>query len=279
MKTLLNSRKKICQLLIVLLAGILASCVTIDQLISKKAPLVEPPPIDCINTTNQSGNGNACLICHEDYNKNHHPINFIPPEIDLINIDKTKFPLFKGKIQCFTCHTAEGKYTKGNSKLLRGGPYSDIRQLCFHCHYKEKYSEINVHKMQKQNGGFRVIKGKLVCSFCHPQSISNIDTTETIVFKADVPFLCLRCHPEMRDPQIRPHFLKIPSEKIKIKMKEFEEQYNVILPLVPRGKISCSTCHNPHQKGVLISERAMAGADSPSRLRIEKFRLCYGCHL
>ena len=63
-------------------------------------------------------------------------------------------------------------------------------------------------------------------------------------------------------------------------MKEFEEQYKVILPLVPRGKISCATCHNPHELGVQRRSEADAGADSHKRLRISKMNsgICLGCH-
>ena len=219
------------------------------------------------------------MVCHRDYKTNHHPIDFIPHESDLVKINTTIYPLFEGKIQCFTCHTAEGEYTPGNLKMLRGGPFQDIRKLCFQCHFKEKYAEINVHKMHQDNGALRVIEGKLVCTFCHPEHIDNLYSTETIVFKADVPFLCLRCHPEMRDPQIKPHFLKTPTESLKKKIKIFEEQNNVILPLIPRGKISCATCHNPHQKGVLSDPSPAKGADSSNRLRMDKAKLCYACHL
>jgi predicted CXXCH cytochrome family protein len=271
---------KIRVLIVILCAGIVTSCITIDQLLShsdQKIPNVAHE--DCINCQNKSGTGDECLICHPDYKKNHHPINFTPPEFDLVHVDKNKFPLFDGKIQCFTCHTADGMQNAGNDKLLRGGPYSENRQLCFQCHYKDKYSEIDVHLMHEKNGSYRVIYGKLVCTFCHPQNINNLYTTDTVEFKADISFLCLRCHPEMSSPHIRLHFNKVPPEKMKNKIEAFEKKYNVILPLVPKGRITCATCHNPHQKGVLVDEKAMAGADSHYRLRTEKNLLCYGCHL
>ena len=144
-----------------------------------------PPPVACKECINDTGTGDACKFCHRDYQSNHHPVNFLPPVVDLINIDQEKFPLFEGKIQCFTCHMAEGDYIEGNSKLLRGGPYSDIRQLCFQCHYEEKYSDINVHQMQNEDGSFLVIDNKLVCTFCHPENVSILFTTETIKFKAE----------------------------------------------------------------------------------------------
>jgi len=276
----LSGTKKVGVLIAILCTAMVASCVTIDRWISNTVrPLPNPAHKACIDCRNESGTGDTCLVCHPGYKKNHHPIDFTPPKIDLVHVDEKKLPLFAGKIQCFTCHTAEGKHTEGNDKLLRGGPYEDNRQLCFQCHYQDKYSKIDVHVMHEKNGAFRIIEGKLVCTFCHPQNINNLYTTDTVEFKADISFLCLRCHPVMSSPHIRLHFYKVPSEKVKNKMKEFESKNTVILPLVPRGRISCATCHNPHQKGVLVDAGAMAGADSLHRLRTEQGLLCYGCHL
>lgn len=272
--------KKSGMLIAILFPVLMTSCVNVDRLLSnteRKKPTQAHE--SCINTGSNSVTGDSCLVCHPDHKKNHHPVDFVPPHIDLVNINEEKFPLFDDKIQCFTCHTADGDYIEGNDKLLRGGPYRDNRQLCFQCHYQDKYSKINVHKMHEDNGGLRIIEGKLVCTFCHPQNINNLYSTETVEFKADISFLCLRCHPAMSSPHIKGHFSIVPSEKTKNKIRAFEEEHNVILPLVPKGRITCATCHNPHQKGVLIDERAMAGADSPNLLRTEKDLLCYGCHL
>ena len=256
----------------------LTSCGSLDNFLANREEVSNSAHEACISCRDKSEKGDTCLICHPDYTKNHHPIDFAPPENALVHVDKDKFPLFAGKIQCFTCHTTTGPNIDRNQKLLRGGPYGDNRELCFQCHRQDRYSEIDVHKMLQEDGAFRTIEGKLVCTFCHPEDINNLYTTDTVQFKADISFLCLRCHPEMRSPHIRPHFYKVPADTMLAKIDEFVERYKVILPLVPRGRMSCATCHNPHQKGVLVDERAMAGADSPYRLRAEKFLLCYGCH-
>lgn len=280
LKPFLGFKQTLLLLLLLILPAILSSCTPLDEILFGSRYKIEDQPVDaCLNTSSTAETGNECQICHSEFSKNHHPVDFLPPDIDLIKIDQQRFPLFDGKIQCFTCHTTDKKDTPGNRKLLRGGPYSNIRKLCFQCHYQEKYAQIDIHKMHNESGGLRIINGKLVCTFCHPQNINNLYSTNTVQFKAEVPFLCLRCHQEMNDPHIRPHFLITPSEKVKVQIKDFEKQNKIILPLVPRGKISCATCHNPHQKGALVSESAMAGADSPFRLRIEKDKLCRGCHL
>jgi len=57
-----------------------------------------------------------------------------------------------------------------------------------------------------------------------------------------------------------------------------EEKFGIILPLDADGKMTCVTCHNPHQKGVIPPERAAAkGADSKFRHRLPD-KMCTECH-
>jgi hypothetical protein len=57
-----------------------------------------------------------------------------------------------------------------------------------------------------------------------------------------------------------------------------EKSMNVIFPLIPRGRITCSTCHNPHQKEVMRNDRSRSGAGEPKRLRMPSPMICRGCH-
>jgi len=59
-------------------------------------------------------------------------------------------------------------------------------------------------------------------------------------------------------------------------MKEKEENNDFILPLDPRGRLTCSTCHNPHQPGVMVNDKAAKGAGSKNRLRLTG--KCSDCH-
>jgi hypothetical protein len=74
----------------------------------------------------------------------------------------------------------------------------------------------------------------------------------------------------------RTHFLATPSAKTLNNMNKAEEWFYVILPIVPRGRITCSTCHNPHQDGVIQHTAAARGADAKSRLRLTN--ICFACH-
>ncbi len=213
-----------------------------------------------------------CLGCH-DYSENHHPVDFSPP-------DKSSFPfpLRNGKVTCQTCHVIHGGAAhEGTPKLLRGGPYADRRTICFKCHLRDQYSSIDPHNMLNEHGEIRVVNGKPVCLVCHArQPNPKVDWTSDVRFRADVGFLCWRCHPPMPGPFFERHFLVKPSASTRRAMEESEERLLLVLPMVPRDRITCSTCHNPHEKGVIIHEGAAKGADAKSKLRSPS--MCFLCH-
>ncbi|MEW6428945.1 MAG: hypothetical protein AB1568_13025 [Thermodesulfobacteriota bacterium] len=224
--------------------------------------------------------GMFCLDCHGDFLTNHHPVDFSPPESEMLSWRESSLPLYDGKIQCLTCHAGHhGGENRETLMLLRGGEYPDFRQFCFKCHYQEKYAAIDIHQMLDDGGNFRQLNGRLVCSYCHIETPHpDKDTTYDVHFRADAPFLCWRCHPAMPGNFFHEHFLVKPSEKVLARKQQYEQEHTVILPLVPRGKISCSTCHNPHQKGVLSEPAAARGADYWARLRLRPTELCLACH-
>ncbi len=213
-----------------------------------------------------------CLNCH-DYKENHHPVDFAPA-------DSSNFPLplFGGKLRCLTCHEIHGgPRHEGTPRLLRGGPYADRRQSCSQCHNMEKYATINPHRMLDNKGNIVELNGQPICLLCHAKKPDPaVDWTADVRFKADVGFLCWRCHPPMPGDFFNKHFLVTPSTKTQRNMQEAQERLLVILPLVPRGRITCSTCHNPHQEGIISHEAAAKGAGAQSRLRIPS--ICFGCH-
>ena len=61
-------------------------------------------------------------------------------------------------------------------------------------------------------------------------------------------------------------------------MSKTQIDRNVMLPLAIDGMVTCSTCHNPHQAGVLTVRAAIAGSGAPGRLRIPKNQMCSACH-
>jgi len=72
------------------------------------------------------------------------------------------------------------------------------------------------------------------------------------------------------------HFLRKPKDATFEEMLKGETDHRVILPLDSRGRVTCSTCHNPHQPGVMVRERAKKGAGSEKKLRDQN--ICVVCH-
>jgi predicted CXXCH cytochrome family protein len=212
-----------------------------------------------------------CENCHQ-YRQDHHPVEFAPA-----NSPDALFPLYDGQVKCLTCHEIHGgPEHEGTSKLLRGGPYPDRRTICFKCHANDQYAKINPHDMLDAAGKIKEVNGKPVCLVCHAvQPDPSVDWSDDVRFRADVGFLCWRCHPPMPGEFFTQHFLVTPTVSRQY-MQEAEERFLVILPLVPRDRITCSTCHNPHEKGVIQHEAAAKGADARYRLRLPS--ICAACH-
>ncbi len=218
-----------------------------------------------------------CKDCHS-YKKegDHHPSSIISgPTGDTALIDPT-FKLYSGNMECLTCHHIHvgDDYGLGTQNFLVGGPYEDRRDICFRCHKKETYKDINPHDdMIEENGDLK----QSTCLVCHAEVPDpEVDRTTDVKFRATVAFLCWRCHPLMAQDFMDKHYLKKPSARRFFEMKWSEEDHNIILPLDSSGRITCSTCHNPHQPGVMVYERAIKGAGAKSRLRSVK--ICVECH-
>ena len=220
----------------------------------------------------------VCLDCHH-YTDNHHPVNFAPGE-DFQGQDKERFPLFDGEIRCLTCHQVHGgEGLAGKPRLLRGGPYTGRNDICFLCHEKDRNKKINPHRMIDDNGEIRDINGEPACLICHAEVPDQSKDSSSVTFKADVAFLCWRCHPPMtNDSFFNGHFLVKPKKRTLDFMRRVQTEDGVSFPLLNRDRITCSTCHNPHQAGVIADGPAQAGADERHRLRMPEGSVCAGCH-
>lgn len=220
----------------------------------------------------------VCLDCHH-YSDNHHPVNFIP-QMEFSNPDMATFPLFDGEIRCLTCHKVHGAQGPvAGKKLLRGGPYIYRSEICFLCHDKDLNTRISPHRMLNDQGDTKKVNGESVCLICHAAvPDQKTDDRVDVTFKADIAFLCWRCHPPMANAFFKGHFLVKPKTRTLEYMIKVQAEDGVMLPLQPRDRITCSTCHNPHQKGVISYGPAQAGEDAPARLRMQNGDVCSSCH-
>lgn len=133
------------------------------------------------------------------------------------------------------------------------------------------------------------------CLICHPEvpDIIKAKSIEDVKlrFEDDIKQGCFRCHPQRMHPggdwvgasmyNLRgapDHWIK-PPELIQKNIDKALKDIDVILPLEPKtGKIFCATCHNPHERGLLLW-KADKGADADWRLRSGGGPICQYCHM
>ncbi len=148
---------------------------------------------------------------------------------------------------------------------------------------------INPHEQINDEG--EVLWGK--CLICH-RNVPDIEKERSIKdvklrFEKEIKDICYRCHTVMRHPGAEgttaaligrraPIHMIEPPRAIYMNMRLTQKEIRTIMPLDPdTGKITCPTCHNPHERGVLVG-RADWGADSVRRLRTEGLDICQFCH-
>ena len=262
---------------------------------------------DVTDTTNIHYSGKYCTVCHdqiprngkkflkygEDYKqlcrchyqmavRDIHPSDIEPPEEFKKRMPKD-FPLRKGKIACITCHDifAQCRDVKPTDtftrteNFLRGAPYRKLTTLCYKCHDKTKFERYNPHEQLDKNGKIITLK----CLYCH-KKVPDVKEAEykDVTLIGDLVPLCVRCHNKANKGTLHASHLRKPSPKVLARIKQMEVEYGIVLPLDDDGKITCATCHNPHEKGVIPDERAGAkGAGKEHRQRLPG-NLCIKCH-
>jgi predicted CXXCH cytochrome family protein len=223
--------------------------------------------------------------CHYSNTNNYvHPVDRRPSP-DMIDRIPAQFPLWEGQIACITCHDIyiqchdrplDRAFLK-DQKFLRGLPYESEAGICFRCHNIENYRKYNPH--QQLNAQKEIIKDK--CLYCH--SVVP-DTKQTSAKNAgligNMKALCIRCHMQAPRQDFHAKHLRKPTVDVLNRMKQLEVQENIVLPLTEDGMITCATCHNPHEKGVIPDVRAGAkGAGEKWRQRLaDTNTLCIKCH-
>jgi len=223
--------------------------------------------------------------CHYSNTNNYlHPVDRRPSR-DMIDRIPAQFPLWEGQITCSTCHDIfiqcqdrqlERAFLK-EQNFLRGTPYETKASICFRCHDVESYRMYNPHL--QLNAQKEIIKDK--CLYCH----SNLpDEKQTSAKDArligNLKELCVRCHMKAPRQDFHAKHLRKPTAEVFARIKEMEEHNNIVLPLSEDGMITCATCHNPHEKGVIPDVRAGAkGAGEKWRQRFAATNnMCIKCH-
>lgn len=147
---------------------------------------------------------------------------------------------------------------------------------------------INPHNQIGETG--EVLWG--TCVVCHkevPAIDKNLTIKDVKLYFEDPVQLCRSCHTVPVHPTVQPtamlsvlkkapNHLRVPPKVIHDNIRMTLKDIPTILPLDPKtGQIICSTCHNPHERG-LLPGRADWGADTTRRFRSAGLDICQYCH-
>jgi len=206
-----------------------------------------------------------------------HPVD-IKPSPEKIKRIPADFPLKDGQISCITCHDIYLQCQKQlfNRNSLRGAPYPRRTDFCYKCHVKENYAKPDPHHQINDKGEI-IIENCLVCHDEKPDE--KHATFKDVKLIGDIEMMCRRCHHVAGNHSGNADHMGIkPSADGLKRISAMEKKYNARLPLDENGKMTCITCHNPHEKGVIpdVSPGAK-GAGSKYRHRLAG-NMCQECH-
>lgn len=221
--------------------------------------------------------------CHYSSSQNYiHPVD-IRPSDELRPRIPEEFPLQNGEVTCSTCHDIfiqcrdkpPEKILLKEQKFLRGAPYEETTTLCFKCHDVNQYRKYNPHK---QLNAQKQIEEKK-CLYCHSNIPDEKQTTyEDAKLLGNMEIICVRCHAKESKQPFHAKHLRKPSLEVLKAIRQLRDHQHIILPLSQDGRVTCATCHNPHEKGVIPDRREGAkGAGYTKRHRLAD-KMCIKCH-
>jgi len=214
-----------------------------------------------------------CQRCH--LGVEHHPLG-VKSTPATWKMDFSRTPLENEAIVCISCHKPPeclGAVGLENPRFLRGGPYNSVEEFCARCHEGKNFSTLNPHDQIDESGEIYQKK----CLYCHVTVPSTSAGGEGLRYTDTLTALCASCHQTGPHPSGVDHLQELPRA-MRDNLLEYEEQRKVRLPLEEDERVTCSTCHNPHERGLLKGPGGI-GADEDKRLRLTTFNeQCTPCH-
>lgn len=228
-----------------------------------------------------------CLSCHDGVTApmERHPIG---RTFEGTQVKKPQdWPAPDGRLSCLTCHDmkrachAPPAAQRPAGNLLRGDAQGDRLTFCASCHVASAHAQTNPHIMRRSDGTV----SESACAVCHsrvPDAGQSIRTGQADLL-APERTLCMGCHRRHVDFFDPGHFDRLmPAE-----MRATFDASPGLADTMPLhdGRVACSTCHNPHQRGV-FEERSPLSAGSMGEvwpeethaLRVPPATLCISCH-
>ncbi len=226
-----------------------------------------------VNFRGEGDSSALCQRCHQEVE--HHPLG-VKSSPGTWKMDFSDFPLEEEKVTCVTCHDpyeCESINTRDNPRFLRGGPYNAVEEFCTRCHEGRSFGSQNPHDQIDDKGEVR----RKQCLYCHTSIPEGVGyTLRPEDFTDTMEQLCVSCHPVPPHPDVD-HMVEM-TPKMQTLLTEYEERRLVSLPLDSDVILTCVTCHNPHERGLLKGPSGV-GADEEKRLRLATFNeICTPCH-
>lgn len=224
-----------------------------------------------------------CLDCHNERDPIHgHPVNVRVEASGSVRIP-SEFPLHEDTMDCRTCHdvyiqcrdSESDKLLLKGQMLLRGTPYKSRLRFCYRCHDTGFFPRYNPHLQIGEAG--QPMHDK--CIYCHTDVPDETHTTyREVKLIGTYSELCKGCHYQTAQQPLHVRHLRKPTRDVVERMAHMQAEFKMVLPLDQDGKVTCVTCHNPHEQGLIPDQRAGAvGAGAPHRHRLVG-NLCVKCH-
>ncbi|MCG8429514.1 MAG: hypothetical protein MI754_19355 [Chromatiales bacterium] len=201
-------------------------------------------------TVSHAGESNGATELPE----RHHPVDVVLPEGMIL---PEGWPLSdKNTLTCASCHGLDdidqpdtwADLDKRDPRFLHDGPYRRQEQFCFRCHDDTGYQRWNLHRQKLDNGKL----DERSCSYCHleqPQQIKG-EVPQKTDLRLPPAVLCLGCH--LKTPHLNSlEHAGAPSEKVLDRLQAHNRSARRPLPLDEQQHVTCVTCHDPHQPGVI----------------------------
>ncbi len=187
----------------------------------------------------------------------HHPVAIAIP--DSMQVAEG-LPLDEnGEMVCDTCHGIENlkeiapdEVDIDDPAFLNLGPYPTLTDFCYRCHEKTGHERYNLHQMLDEKGEL----DERGCVYCHEETTDprQADQADELTFRLPKAKLCYGCH--LKTPHLNSLSHQVePDERIREVMRRTEREQGIRLPLDDEGRVTCITCHSPHQAGVIDPDR------------------------
>jgi hypothetical protein len=249
-----------------------------------------------------------CRSCHDGRlaTREGHPSEVKPTEVFKQAMSQ-EFTLKDGMLTCLTCHDVASRCIAGrkgdaqNSSFLRCSDKTISTSFCFGCHKEDSYQPFNAHDQIDEEG----VKQD-VCGWCHvgvPEIGTDVQEDASYGLHRKSREVCDNCHFTVPSHPIEnKHTATTPSPEMRSYMAAYEIKYRMNLPIaellqyvkaanrVPRqipldkdNRVTCYSCHNPHEKGLLPATNPRSvGAEGDKaanhRLRVREGIVCRACH-